>query len=204
MEQACRGIGNPQKGVCTPYGSIPQDRQCDTSPECQAGLICRGSRCIAPGTQPEGAACLLSLDCTQGMACVFGICTAPHTQPVGAVCRISNDCVQGSVCRAGRCTTGAAGEACLLNPDCDQGLTCLLPSRTCVAPHSRGNGDTCSQDDQCVDDLRCRAGRCSAGEAGDSCQSPTGCNDGLVCVPIVNECEQPPNTNNLPQLGSPF
>jgi hypothetical protein len=118
-----------------------------------------------PGSLADGAACAADGQC-KGTRCILaknqvcGVC-GPHA---------------------------AAGAACGVDDDCDNGLVCL--TGICVA--YRDEKATCDATHPCRPDLACTAGICGAGNpVGTACSSGDGCNaaNGIVCNPISKQCE---------------
>jgi hypothetical protein len=68
---------------CHPGGTTSEGDQCDTTANCQAGLVCAieglTSVCVTPGTSAIGEACSTSADCQAGLFC-------PTSQDAAATC----------------------------------------------------------------------------------------------------------------------
>lgn len=135
--------------------------------DCQQGLACLGTTCMAISTAPptvkqlgevcvpgteiceEGAICLNSVEApevytciplpVEGESCGIGVCAAP------AWCDFED-----SICKP----APGLGEACDFSKPCGEGLYCSDESQTCASVV--GEGDPCTDDEQCAAGLVCR------------------------------------------------
>jgi len=125
-------------------------RQCVSSRDCGAGLLCLNIGEAESGAcqLPEERSCALTSDCTAGLACNFGTCTT--------ACVEDRDCPPGAQCL----TDDASGalaciepqtDGCIYNSDCPAGFVCA-PDQSCRVE--------CREDRDCDAPRRCVGSFC--------------------------------------------
>jgi hypothetical protein len=106
-------------GACAPFaacGAGEVGEPCDSSDNCQEGLLCSAEtdRCIAAVAIGDTCRGLFASDCAQGSYCEVedfsteqptGTCTA--LKPDGADCTVGSECESGACSDAGTCETPA-------------------------------------------------------------------------------------------------
>jgi hypothetical protein len=166
-------------GVCEPLGLAGDS--CDTTADCQAGLVCTNSGLCTPPIAVGDPCVEGDGTCSTGSFCPFNICS-PLLE-LGASCFTAdgtsfdfcnfydllycNDegkCAQGTIAAVGEacnseCTTGSA--TCVV---CTAAATCV--DNVCVAPAADGAG--------CLD--------------GVGCTSPAKCIGGVCTLPTPSAC----------------
>ncbi|RLB45761.1 MAG: hypothetical protein DRJ42_29200 [Deltaproteobacteria bacterium] len=172
---------------------------CDSSLDCEPGLVCTDNRCVVPdrvdacrthGDCAVGAfcedtrrECVDSATCTTDETCAGGfICDFRGTcvpQDPGQ-CRDQSDCGTGTTCVEGRCRTDA--DTCQFNYECSGTASSSL---ACV-----DNGCTaiCGGDGDCAAGQTCQSGFCRATA---ECTSSSDCISGEHCVDArcLPDCE---------------
>jgi hypothetical protein len=101
-----------------------------------------------------------------GTACGSNTCTGPHTFLPAGECDGDGTCVAGAAleCTPFSCVTGSCRYSCVQNADC-------VPPNECIQGRCglRGNGQSCTSDDQCSTGF-CVDGVCCENECSGRCQ----------------------------------
>lgn len=172
-------------GVCAAPAAL--GAPCDVSSDCERGLACVMGIC-----GPSGAPCARSEACGPGLVCVGAALTTCTADVVdGGTCARTSDCAPGSYCDArGRCAEiPSLGESC--ESVCTDGLSCDLPTGTCVVARDLGAPCQDSAHASCLPGLFC-GGTCMAPRAIDQvcgegqCATGLGCDWGM-CAPLLYE-----------------
>lgn len=146
-------LGDFEKRTCNPSPEL----ECVRATDCAVGESCVNNSCKAPAE----AECSSNKPCPSGQECRNFACVAANVPE----CTTRTDCASGELCIDGNCE--AAAVACVFNAECDGGR--------CVDGQCRS---TCSEDSQCANNERCRAGLCEPLE----CRRSADCGAGEICV----------------------
>jgi hypothetical protein len=104
--QRC-GIGGPGTACAAPADCV--------SATCTAGVCAPGG----PGTP-----CTTGNDCAAGTCALDGTCGPGAAGGTGHPCQANTECLSNA-CTAGVCAPGGQGSPCTMDPDCQEGLTCI-------------------------------------------------------------------------------
>lgn len=178
--------------LVTACGGDPSAPACDTSAECEGGLICVAGHC---------GACRVNAQCEAllgtGATCVGGRCEPPAC-PVGSTgcpCGPGDSCATGE-CIAGTCVDcarGSLGCRCYDNLTCDTGLRCEAGLCAICPPGEEGcpcaTGEVCEPGFVCQG-LVCVVDPCPAGTRDCPCRTDESCDAGLHCLGngLCTEC----------------
>ncbi len=190
------------RGVCGAACDIPAGAECGMVPSncgCGVGQTCQldshlTPSCAAPGANPSMTWCNTSEDCDTGLSCVAGLCRAvckPDTHPCSAsqgecLLSVSREGEDVYTC-GGSCDPVTAGDS--TETGCGLGAVCIpgfdtshhhqaLCASERVGHAPNGQGETCSEDYDCVPGLGCD----DDGTCQEWCRTEDDCPTAAVCA----------------------
>jgi hypothetical protein len=177
--ERCRIPTGQSCGVCSTIAAA--GTACTTTSNCDYGLVCANSLCVAPGA--GGATCDAGHPCGGGFACLNGTCSA--VLAAGATCDATAqncDPLAGLICLPSTkvCATitfAAAGGACGLT---SSGYVACSGKGFCkrAATSQTGTCVAAAADGQPCDDNN-----------GPNCVSPAVCTNGACKLPDSSACK---------------
>jgi hypothetical protein len=96
---------------------------CETTRECEPGLLCVRAACRAPGEPGHG--CEAQGECAIGLACLEGACF--QLRKAGEACKVKEQCLPELSCLEEKCSElRKVGERCSDGTWCSSGLVCFM------------------------------------------------------------------------------
>lgn len=177
-------IGCPSAGL--PTTNLPECASCAEDLNCTSPATCNFNKCVTPThSRATGDFCCRDVQCRSGRCAPSGRCE----------CLANTDCPAGMGCHQGQCLEAKREECedCLFNFECAPLVCRGFPDRHCIKEDSKGLGQTCCVDKQCV------SGSCAAGIKVCHCNDNSDCLSGYCkkgipllsnqCVSFKGECD---------------
>jgi hypothetical protein len=163
---------------------------CKSNADCDDKNVCNGVETCVSGSCKAGTA----LDCDDKNECTEDGC-APATGcinpslPDGAPCSDGLYCTVGDQCKSGVCASGKQRDCGGMGLTFCQGGACDETQKQCVSA-TAPDGRSCSDDNACTTDDKCKLGACVGTPVADcrKCTTATECNDDTPCtVDLCND-----------------
>jgi hypothetical protein len=189
-EKMCCPVWMPCALTCI----VPDPKTCETTPDCQEGLVCEEGFCVK--YMPDD--CASNDDCMPGQICCppgspcEGACVEYYAPP----CETDDDCPEGEhCCPEGEWCQGTCVEpiaVCDSDDDCPEGLICcpkqLSCAGMCVIVQTCDDNSDCPQGKVCCPKEVVCGGQCI--EHCTNANAPPCPEEAPICDPVSGLCKK--------------